>query len=113
MNAVMEACVHCGDVDAALKIFEEMLNPESCGVDSVTYGTLLKGLGDARRIDEAFQVLESVEKGTAMGNPKLSAVMIFGLLNALIEAVQEIYAVLMVFLLDMAMCYMRVADLQF
>lgn len=48
-----------------------------------------------------------------MGNPKLSAVMIFGLLNALIEAVQEIYAVLMVFLLDMAMCYMRVADLQF
>lgn len=86
MNAVMEACVHCGDVDAALKIFEEMLKPESCGVDSVTYGTLLKGLGDARRIDEAFQVLESVEKGTAMGNPKLSAVMIFGLLNALIEA---------------------------
>ncbi|XP_056174639.1 pentatricopeptide repeat-containing protein At5g10690-like [Syzygium oleosum] len=86
MNAVMEACVHCGDVDAALKIFEEMLKPESCGVDSVTYGTLLKGLGDARRIDEAFQVLESVENGTAMGNPKLSAVLIFGLLNALIEA---------------------------
>lgn len=42
MNAVMEACVHCGDVDAALKIFAEMLKPESCGVDSVTYGTLLK-----------------------------------------------------------------------
>ncbi|KAI6681144.1 hypothetical protein NL676_035025 [Syzygium grande] len=86
MNAVMEACVHCGDVDAALKIFAEMLKPESCGVDSVTYGTLLKGLGDARRIDEAFQVLESVENGTAMGNPKLSAALIFGLLNALIEA---------------------------
>lgn len=45
-----------------------------------------KGLGDARRIDEAFQVLESVEKGTAMGNPKFSAALIFGLLNALIEA---------------------------
>ncbi|XP_030541346.1 pentatricopeptide repeat-containing protein At5g10690 [Rhodamnia argentea] len=86
MNAVMEACVHCGDVDAALKIFEEMLKPESCGVDSVTYGTLLKGLGDARRIDEAFQVLECVENGTAMGSPKLSAALIFGLLNALINA---------------------------
>ncbi|KAI3435397.1 CBS domain-containing protein [Psidium guajava] len=86
MNAVMEACVHCGDVDAALEIFEEMSKPESCGVDSVTYGTLLKGLGDARRIDEAFQVLECVENGTAMGNPKLSAALIFGLLNALIEA---------------------------
>ncbi|GFQ04137.1 pentatricopeptide repeat-containing protein at5g10690 [Phtheirospermum japonicum] len=40
-----------------------MSKPEGCGVDEVTYGTLLKGLGDARRIDEAFQVLESVEKG--------------------------------------------------
>lgn len=44
MNAVMEACVHCGDVDLALKIFDEMAKPESCGVDSITYGTLLKVL---------------------------------------------------------------------
>ncbi|KAI4377598.1 hypothetical protein MLD38_015197 [Melastoma candidum] len=86
MNAVMEACVHCKDVDAALGIFKEMACPESCGVDNITYGTLLKGLGDARRIDEAFGILESVELGTAVGNPKLSAVLIGGLLNALIEA---------------------------
>lgn len=44
MNAVMEACVHCGDVDLALKVFDEMTKPESCGVDNVTYGTLLKVL---------------------------------------------------------------------
>ncbi|KAL5782898.1 hypothetical protein ACOSP7_007927 [Xanthoceras sorbifolium] len=86
MNAVMEACVHCGDVDTAIKMFEEMSKPESCGVDNVTYGTLLKGLGEARRIDEAFLILESVEKGTAVGSPKLSAPLICGLLNALIEA---------------------------
>ncbi|TXG62370.1 hypothetical protein EZV62_013733 [Acer yangbiense] len=86
MNAVMEACVHCGDFDSAIKMFEEMSKPESCGVDNVTYGTLLKGLGKARRIDEAFQILESVEKRTAVGNPKLSAPLICGLLNALIEA---------------------------
>lgn len=85
MNAVMEACVHCGDVDLALKIFDEMAKPESCGVDSITYGTLLKGLGKARRIDEAFQLLESVERGNAVGSPNLSAQLIFGLLNALIE----------------------------
>ena len=46
----------------------------------------MKGLGDARRIDEAFQVLESVEQGAAVGSPKLSAPMICGLLNALTES---------------------------
>ncbi|GFS44609.1 pentatricopeptide (PPR) repeat-containing protein [Actinidia rufa] len=86
MNAVLEACVHCGDVDSALRVFDEMSKPESCGVDEISYATLLKGLGGARRIDEAFQLLESVERGTAMGSPKLSAPLIYGLLNALIEA---------------------------
>ncbi|POO03839.1 Tetratricopeptide-like helical domain containing protein [Trema orientale] len=86
MNAVLEACVYCGDVEAALKIFEEMSKPGGCGVDTITYGTLLKGLGEARRVDEAFQLLESVERGTAVGRPKLSAPLVFGLLNALVEA---------------------------
>ncbi|XP_057994241.1 pentatricopeptide repeat-containing protein At5g10690-like [Hevea brasiliensis] len=57
MNAVMEACVCCYDINSVLRIFCEMLKPESCGVDGITYGTLLKGLGDARRINEAFQIL--------------------------------------------------------
>ncbi|KAL0297400.1 UNVERIFIED_CONTAM: Pentatricopeptide repeat-containing protein [Sesamum radiatum] len=86
MNAVMQACVHCRDIESALRVFGEMSKPEGCGVDNVTYGTLLKGLGDARRFDEAFQVLESVEQGTAVGGPQLSAVLICGLLNALIES---------------------------
>ncbi|EXC32726.1 Pentatricopeptide repeat-containing protein [Morus notabilis] len=86
MNAVLEACVHCGDIESALKVFDEMYKPDGCGVDTVTYGTLLKGLGEAGRIDEAFQLLESVQQGTALGRPKLSAPLIFGLLNALVEA---------------------------
>ncbi|XVF48184.1 hypothetical protein PTKIN_Ptkin03bG0170200 [Pterospermum kingtungense] len=86
MNAVVEACVHCGDVDMALNIYHQMTQPHSCGVDTVTYATLLKGLGRARRIDEAFQLLESVEQGNAAGKPKLSAQLIYGLLNALTEA---------------------------
>ncbi|KAK4422400.1 Pentatricopeptide repeat-containing protein [Sesamum alatum] len=86
MNAVMQACVHCRDIESALRVFGEMSKPEGCGVDDVTYGTLLKGLGDARRFDEAFQVLESVEQGTAVGGPQLSAVLICGFLNALIES---------------------------
>lgn len=44
MNAVMEACVRCGDIDSALRIFDEMRNREGCGVDTVTYATLLKVL---------------------------------------------------------------------
>ncbi|XP_054793552.1 pentatricopeptide repeat-containing protein At5g10690 isoform X4 [Prosopis cineraria] len=63
MNAVVEACVHCGDIDSALRIFNEMTKPGSCGVDTVTYATLLKGLGEMRKVDEAFQLLESVDKG--------------------------------------------------
>ncbi|KAL8054170.1 hypothetical protein ABFX02_05G121000 [Erythranthe guttata] len=86
MNAVMHACVHCHDIESALRVFDEMSKPEGCGVDDVTYATLLKGLGDARRINEAFQLLESVEQGTAVGNPQLSAVLISGLLNALTES---------------------------
>ncbi|XP_031738823.1 pentatricopeptide repeat-containing protein At5g10690 isoform X2 [Cucumis sativus] len=86
MNAVLEACVHCGDIDLALRTFNEMSKPDNCGLDNVSYGTLLKGLGEARKIDEAFQLLESVEEGTAIGGPILSAPLIYGLLNALIEA---------------------------
>ncbi|XP_065618309.1 pentatricopeptide repeat-containing protein At5g10690 isoform X2 [Quercus suber] len=86
MNAVLEACVHCDDIASALKIFADMSLPHGCGVDTISYSTLLKGLGLARRIDEAFQLLESVEQGTATGNPRLSAPLIYGLLDALIEA---------------------------
>ncbi|XP_038698882.1 pentatricopeptide repeat-containing protein At5g10690 isoform X1 [Tripterygium wilfordii] len=86
MNAVIEACVRCGEIESAFKVFDEMSRPGSCGVDAVTYGTLLKGLGEAGRIDEAFQLLESVERGSVFGRPKLSLPVILGLLNALIKA---------------------------
>ncbi|TVU09640.1 hypothetical protein EJB05_43126, partial [Eragrostis curvula] len=85
MNAVLEACVCCGDVDRALRLFEDMRGPRGCGVDDVSYGIFLKGLGIARRIDEAFEVLESIEKAT-IGSPRLSPHLICGFLNALIEA---------------------------
>ncbi|GFP79241.1 pentatricopeptide repeat-containing protein at5g10690 [Phtheirospermum japonicum] len=59
MNAVLQACVHYHDIDYALKVFDEMSKPDGSGLMK-----LPMGLGDARRIDKAFQVLESVEKGT-------------------------------------------------
>ena len=42
MNAVLEACAHCGDIDLAPKNSTEMSKPNNCGVDNVSYGTLLK-----------------------------------------------------------------------
>lgn len=42
MNAVMQACVHCADIESALRLFDEMSGPEGCGVDNITYATLLK-----------------------------------------------------------------------
>uniref|UniRef100_A0A0E0ESH0 CBS domain-containing protein n=1 Tax=Oryza meridionalis TaxID=40149 RepID=A0A0E0ESH0_9ORYZ len=86
MNAVLEACVRCGDVGLALTLFDEMRGPGGCGVDGVSYGILLKGLGIARRIDDAFEILESIEKDTSIGSPRLSPHLICGFLNALIEA---------------------------
>ncbi|KAI3961463.1 hypothetical protein MKX01_001199 [Papaver californicum] len=86
MNAVMEACVHCGDVDSALRIFHEMEMPDNCGVDAISFGILLKGLGEARRINEAFQLIESMERPSVLGNPGMPPEVIYGFFNALIEA---------------------------
>jgi len=44
MNAVVEACVRCGDIDSAIRIFDGMKKRDGCGVDTVTYATLLKAL---------------------------------------------------------------------
>ncbi|THU71499.1 hypothetical protein C4D60_Mb04t02080 [Musa balbisiana] len=86
MNAVMEACIHCQDVGSARQVFEEMSGPDGCGVDNVSFGILLKGLGEARRVDEAFQMLESIDKGSAFGGLQLSAHVIYGLLNSLLQS---------------------------
>lgn len=42
MNAAVMACVACKDIDRALALYDEMVEPGGCGVDNVTYGTLLK-----------------------------------------------------------------------
>ncbi|CAM6116715.1 unnamed protein product [Calypogeia fissa] len=86
MNAVVEACVQCNDIERAITVYREMLQPDSCGVDNITYGILLKGLGEALRLDDAFELLEEIEAGTAPGNPVLSDVHLNTLVNACVEA---------------------------
>lgn len=60
----------------------------------MSWSFLCQGLGEARKVDEAFQLLESVEEGTAIGGPTLSAPLIYGLLNALTEAGQFLQEVI-------------------
>eukprot|EP00850_Spirogloea_muscicola_P010366 SM000060S19698 [mRNA] locus=s60:584769:590244:- [translate_table: standard] len=85
-NAVLAACVHSDKVDRALQVFRDMTAAGGVGADSVTYGTLIKGLGQAKRLDDAFELLESMENGTAPGRPQLNAVHINTLINACAEA---------------------------
>ncbi|XP_024532860.1 pentatricopeptide repeat-containing protein At5g10690 isoform X1 [Selaginella moellendorffii] len=86
MNAVMEACVHCGDIHRTMQLFQYMVQPDACGVDEITYGTLIKGLGKAGLLDAAFQILESMDLGTAPGKPKLSLIHLNTLINACANA---------------------------
>eukprot|EP00270_Netrium_digitus_P010029 TRINITY_DN307_c0_g2_i1.p1 TRINITY_DN307_c0_g2~~TRINITY_DN307_c0_g2_i1.p1 ORF type:complete len:815 (+),score=290.51 TRINITY_DN307_c0_g2_i1:180-2447(+) len=85
-NAAMAACVSCGDVDRAQELFDEMAASGGVGVDGISYGTLLKGLGQARRLDDAFELLERMEDGTAPGRPELTSVHLNLLINACAEA---------------------------
>ena len=45
-----------------------------------------QGLGRARRLDDAFEVLEAMESGTAPGRPALTAVHLNTLVNACADA---------------------------
>ncbi|KAL2650648.1 hypothetical protein R1flu_018776 [Riccia fluitans] len=86
MNAVVTACVNCRDIDRAFQVYQEMIGENGCGVDNVTYGTLLRGLGEARRLDDAFELVEKIVRGKAPGNPKLTDVHLNTLVNACVEA---------------------------
>lgn len=87
MNAAVLACVTCKDIDRALTLYDEMAKPGGCGVDNVTYGTLLKGLGEARRLDDAFDLVEALESGRAPGRyVELTDVHLHTLVNACAHA---------------------------
>lgn len=47
---------------------------------------LVQGLGHAHRLDDAFELLEAIEAGTAPGKPVLSDVHLNTLVNACVEA---------------------------
>eukprot|EP00897_Mesotaenium_endlicherianum_P009715 jgi/Mesen1/8772/ME000524S08067 len=92
MNAALGACVQCEDMDRAMALYKEMVKHKGVGADSITYGTLLKGLGQAKRLDDAFELLERMESGTAPGRPELTEVHLNTLMNACAEAGEALRA---------------------
>jgi pentatricopeptide repeat protein len=71
-----------------------MSKPGGCGVDNITFGILIKGLCEAQRLDEAYELLEAIERGIAPGHPKLLEWLVQTLLNAFVETVQGMCSVL-------------------
>lgn len=59
---------------------------------------LAQGLGEAHRLDDAFELLEEIEAGTAPGNPVLSDVHLNTLVNACVEAGKALSQYLVTFL---------------
>jgi len=57
-NCLLDACVHCGDMDSAFKYFEQM--KELDFVDVVSYNTILKSHLSSGHVDTAQKLLEEM-----------------------------------------------------
>eukprot|EP00240_Pyramimonas_obovata_P000830 CAMPEP_0118923008 /NCGR_PEP_ID=MMETSP1169-20130426/1704_1 /TAXON_ID=36882 /ORGANISM="Pyramimonas obovata, Strain CCMP722" /LENGTH=596 /DNA_ID=CAMNT_0006863941 /DNA_START=331 /DNA_END=2117 /DNA_ORIENTATION=+ len=60
-NAVVNVCCECGYMDQAFDLLYKMEGDGGPGSDAVTYSTLMKGLGRARRVDDAWMLMERWE----------------------------------------------------
>lgn len=65
-NALLDALVHCGDLDGALKHFEEMKRLKF--VDVVGYNTMLKGYLGAGRADDARALVQEMADSGLQAN---------------------------------------------
>jgi len=60
-NAAINACCQNGNVEAAYDLMYSMEAPGGPGTDVVTYGTLMKGLGQLGKVDDAWWLMERWE----------------------------------------------------
>jgi len=61
LNTLIDACSRVGDMDAASKLFRDMLSTD-CVPDLITYSTLIKGHCNCNDLDQALQVFRLMEK---------------------------------------------------
>merc|ERR1719265_3110633 len=78
-NCVLDACVQCGKVDAAMAHFQEMRSLEM--VDVVSYNTLLKAFLKAGQIQKARTLLSEMSAGGVTPNKVTYNEMLNALVN--------------------------------
>lgn len=71
-NSLLDCCVRCFDMGTASKIFDEMTNggckkgKDSCEMkirpDLISYSTMIKGFCKEKNIEQAFFMLEVMDK---------------------------------------------------
>jgi pentatricopeptide repeat protein len=61
LNTLIDACSRVGDMQAANKLFKDMLDAE-CDPDVITYSTLIKGHCNGNDLDQALQMFRLMEK---------------------------------------------------
>lgn len=60
-NSILEACVKCGNVQAAEGLLQQMMSPESTlQPDLISFSTLIKGYCQSGEIDKALSFAESL-----------------------------------------------------
>jgi len=65
-NCFLDACVHCNDIEAALRLFDEM--KRLCYVDVVSYNTVLKAYLSCGRMDEARSLVQEMSTRGVQAN---------------------------------------------
>lgn len=61
LNTLIDACSRVGNMDAASKLFRDMLETE-CVPDLITYSTMIKGHCNCNDLDQALQIFRLMEK---------------------------------------------------
>jgi len=61
LNTLIDACSRVGDMDAASKLFQDMLETEVVP-DLITYSTLIKGYCISNELDQALQLFTLMQK---------------------------------------------------
>jgi len=61
LNTLLDACSRVGNMDAASKLFRDMMGTE-CVPDLITYSTLIKGHCNNNDLDQALQIFRLMEK---------------------------------------------------
>ena len=68
-NKVVDACARSGELGRIPKLLEDRI-AQDIEPNLITYSAILKGYGDANRLDEAFELFKSMREANAFITPR-------------------------------------------